>query len=291
MQAHDNRLKARVAAIFVLGAAVTLFVFLYLLVSMKGWFQSKTTYFTWLESGEGVHVGTPIEMVGIRIGSVEALELDDMNRIRTRLKVLSRFSPRIRAGSKIVLDRPFIVGDKVLHLVPGSASEPLLAEGAMIVAEEAFGLVDLLGGKKLGPYLQSMELALGEMQRLVDSLLKVKASDKLVKSLVGLPEMVANLSHASKDVSLLTAQVTSEEKLSRLVSNMVSLSDEFRKVVPALAAVTPDLPRSGRRVVEALDEAVVVLKAMQKSFLLRSSAREVREEEARENSERQPANE
>ena len=42
-----------------------------------------------------------------------------------------------------------------------------------------------------------------------------------------------------------------------------------------------DLPRAGRRIVEALDETVVVLKALQKSFILKSAAEEVREEESK----------
>jgi phospholipid/cholesterol/gamma-HCH transport system substrate-binding protein len=49
------------------------------------------------------------------------------------------------------------------------------------------------------------------------------------------------------------------------------------------------MPRVAKRLVEALDEAVVVLKAVQKSFLLSGKAEEVREEEAERDKKRQPA--
>ncbi len=50
----------------------------------------------------------------------------------------------------------------------------------------------------------------------------------------------------------------------------------------------PELPRTSKRAIEALDETVVTLKALQKSFLLRGSVQEVRTEEA--DRERKPAN-
>jgi phospholipid/cholesterol/gamma-HCH transport system substrate-binding protein len=43
--------------------------------------------------------------------------------------------------------------------------------------------------------------------------------------------------------------------------------------------VGPELPGASRRLLEALNETVVLLKAMQKSFLMRGNVREVREEE------------
>ncbi|MBV2168701.1 MAG: multidrug ABC transporter substrate-binding protein, partial [Bdellovibrio sp.] len=57
---------------------------------------------------------------------------------------------------------------------------------------------------------------------------------------------------------------------------------------PAVQAVEGELPGASVRLVEALNETVVVLKAMQKSFFMRGSVREVKDEEA---SQRMPAQE
>jgi phospholipid/cholesterol/gamma-HCH transport system substrate-binding protein len=67
--------------------------------------------------------------------------------------------------------------------------------------------------------------------------------------------------------------------LESVVRNLAVLTQEFKVVLPALAAVAPDLPHASRRAVEALDEAVVLIKAMQKSMFMRGSVQEVREEE------------
>jgi phospholipid/cholesterol/gamma-HCH transport system substrate-binding protein len=55
---------------------------------------------------------------------------------------------------------------------------------------------------------------------------------------------------------------------------------------PAVKEVEGELPGASVRLVQALNETVVVLKAMQKSFFMRSSVKEVKEEEH----ERVPAN-
>ena len=75
--------------------------------------------------------------------------------------------------------------------------------------------------------------------------------------------------------------------LATVVSNLAELTEQFKVFIPAIAEVAPDLPRSSRRALEALDEAVILLKAMEKSFLVRGNVQEVREEEAKQT--RKPA--
>ena len=71
-------------------------------------------------------------------------------------------------------------------------------------------------------------------------------------------------------------------QLGQIVTNLNRLTGELNKLSPAVEVLAPELPRTSRRAVEALDEMVVLLKAMQKSFLLRGSVREVKEDEARQ---------
>ncbi len=307
------------ASIFVGAVLFGSSIFFLLLVTQKGWFQPKLSFYTLLESGDGVRIGSPVEMVGVRIGAVEKIELDDQNQIRTHLRILRKFKDRIREDSRIQLSRPFLVGEKVLHLSPGSASKARLPEGAVIASTESMGVMDLLNGRKLAPYFETMELAAAEMKKLVDMLLKERSSEKMVSSITNLPKMLKNVTTAAAELSKVSRQMSKEQHLGTLVANlavttdqmrahspemgkdlgamvanMSLLSEEFKKVVPALALIAPDLPRSSQRLVQALDEAVITLKAMQKSYFLRSQMKEVREEDEhnrQENGDRQPASE
>ena len=61
---------------------------------------------------------------------------------------------------------------------------------------------------------------------------------------------------------------------------MAILTDEVQKTLPLLKEAAPEIPHASRRALEALDETVVTLKAIQKSFLLRGNVEDVRKEEA-----------
>mgnify|MGYP002347746446 CR=1 FL=1 len=74
--------------------------------------------------------------------------------------------------------------------------------------------------------------------------------------------------------------------MTNLVKNLALLTEEFKVVLPALAEIAPQLPHASRRAVEALDQAVVLLKAMQKSFVLKGSVDEVKAEEAKSQAQR-----
>jgi phospholipid/cholesterol/gamma-HCH transport system substrate-binding protein len=70
------------------------------------------------------------------------------------------------------------------------------------------------------------------------------------------------------------------------------LTEEFKVVLPALAAIAPELPQTSKRAVEALDEAVVLMKALQRSFFVKGNAEKVRkEEQKRSQDSRLPAGE
>lgn len=249
-----NRKYERLSAVFVGGALFACVGFLLLVSTQRGWFQSKIVFETVLESGDGIRVGTPVEMVGIRVGSVTEMELDERNRIRTQIRILRKFASRVRTDSRLLLARPFVVGDKVLHLTPGDPSAAEIPEGGTIPSQDSLGVMDLIGGQKFTPYLATLESAASEMKKLVDRLLKEKGSDKMATALLSLPDMMKEVARAASELAVVSKQM------------------------------------SEGRMVAALDEVVVVLKAMEKSFLLRSAAREVREEEAKAREEsRKPA--
>ena len=68
---------------------------------------------------------------------------------------------------------------------------------------------------------------------------------------------------------------------------MLHLNTLLSTLEPAIKEVGPELPQASLRALEALNEAVIVLKAMQKTFMLRGSVEDVKEEENK----RKPAEE
>ena len=67
----------------------------------------------------------------------------------------------------------------------------------------------------------------------------------------------------------------------KTMKQMAILTTELNKFLPIMQELAPKLPEVSQRGVEALSEAVIVLKAMQKSFLLRGAVKDVQEEQAK----------
>ena len=71
-----------------------------------------------------------------------------------------------------------------------------------------------------------------------------------------------------------------ESDMTKILDNLAQITQDLRTLTPTLVEMAPTLPKTGRRTIELIDEFVVVLKALQRSFLLQSNAEEVRKEEA-----------
>lgn len=311
MKVHFNKFE-KTAGLFVGLAILSCVVGMTGIAVKNGWFSRKVHYATELESADGVHAGTVVQISGLRVGSVTDVELGADDHVRVKFEILERFREKVRADSRVRLFRPFILTEKVLDVSSGTASEMAEPE-TVIPAVASYDVMDLLSGKKMSVALSSFD-RLAESLRIVgeafsdprrtQALVRVlDRLDPLVKNLDTMAAeigkvaatankqkraetIVANLAEVSQELSRILPAFNQEApnvgaQLGQIVSNLNVLTTEFKKVTPAISVLAPELPQTTRRAVEALDQTVVLLKALQKSFLLRGSVKEVRDEESR----------
>ena len=321
MKVKFNKFE-RVAGLFVGLALVGGIVFTLSVAIKQGWFEAKTNYMTIFENADGIHPGTTVQMAGLKAGSVEEVELLQSNKILVRFYVLAKFQDKIRENSIAQLTRPFIIGDRVLDISVGAAESKTVAAEATIPSHEAVDLMTILSGKGLGNTLENMSSMLQNLKYLAESFLNKDRTEAMVRMVDRIDPLLKNLNVMSLEVIKLSKQATKDENLEivlgslsattkelnkllpdlserapamaknmeSLVKNMAELTQQFRVFMPAIAEIAPDLPHVSRRAVEALDEAVVLMKAMQKTWVVRSAAQEVREQEEKDSKKaRKPA--
>ncbi len=318
----------RVAGLFVLtaiggGLAATVGV-----AVKRGWLEPKIMLEATFSSADGLHIGTSVQMAGLRAGSVENVELKSNNEIRVQFMVSEKFHNRIRQDSLVRVMRPFVIGEKVLDISVGTESSPTVAEGAVIQSEDTPDIMDMLNGRKVGGYLAALSKMSDNLKEVANSFTDPKRMQAFVKMFDELHPLTHNMNSMAKETtSLLTAinkkqQVTtaldnlvaltnelnrhlptiSEQApsvardLAKIAHNVAVLTEETQKLLPAMQELAPEFPRASRRAIEALDETVVTLKALQKSFILRGNVQDVRDEELQqakksEKNERRPASE
>ena len=90
-----------------------------------------------LPRADGIREGASVTYLGLRVGEVERLVIDD-RRIVLHL-FIQRPDVELRRGDSIRIATLGLLGDRVLELVPGPASAPLLAPGDTLTAMSSRG--------------------------------------------------------------------------------------------------------------------------------------------------------
>jgi phospholipid/cholesterol/gamma-HCH transport system substrate-binding protein len=327
----------RAAGLFVLstllgGILTTAFV-----AVKQGWFENRIRFETTLQNADGIHMGTLVHMAGLRAGSVISVDLKSNNAVHVVFEISEKYHNLVREDSVVRMLRPFIISEKVVEISVGNLTLPQAKAGAELRSEQTADIMDLISGRTLAPYFDSMSKMAENLRMVVEAILDPNRSRDIIKIFDELRPLVQNMNSMSKQVSdvlrdsnkdkklvhMLTTLNSVTEELNRLLpemnkvmpevakvapdmlraspkvaadmakiaSNLAVLSDEMNETLPVLretfAAVGPDMPRGARRAMEALDEMVVTLKALQKSFILRGNAQEVRDEEAQREAKRE----
>ena len=308
----------RVAGAFVLAAIVGSLTATVGVAVQKGWFASKVRFTTVLDSAGGLHNGTQVLIAGLRAGSVSSVELVSANKVKVTLKVFKKFHRRIREDSVVQVVRPFVIGEKVLEISVGSEKFAQAVAGAELSSQSSIDIMDVFSGRKLGPVMETVEGLAHTLKTLARAFSDPKRSAAIVKIFDRLDPLLGNLVSITnsavkhrrfdkmfKNLTAVTVELNtilpemrenSPElgvELSQLIGSLNTLTEDFKKLSPTIAAVAPDLPKASLRGLEALNEAVVLLKAMQRSFFLSSRVKEVLEEERKLNEDRKrlPASE
>lgn len=311
MKVKFNRFE-RVAGLFVLGAVAGSIAMAVGIAIKRGVFEPKIELETSLKTADGVREGTLVSMQGLRIGQVTSVELVSASEVIVRFKMSREYEDKVRKDSVVRVVRPFIIGEKVLDVSIGDAASERIVAGDRLIAEPSADIMDLLSGRTLGPYLEMMGKLAENLRYVAEAFLAPERTRSLVRMFDDLAPLVKNASSLTREANVLLVgmnkkkqlqtvmgnlvTITSEinrvlpqfaqespemlSHLAKIAKNMAVLTDEIQKTLPMMQKIAPEIPRASERALEALDETVVTLKALQKSFLLRGSAREVREEEA-----------
>lgn len=283
------------------------------------WFESKNTYTTRIKDADGLRVGSVVTIAGLRVGDVASLAVDKDNKIAVTLNVMTTVASRIRKDSAATVFRAFIIGEKRVEIIPGSETEEVLPDGAELPARETTELMEFVSGRKLAELMGQIESLMGGVNRLVggmDSVLTKYEAGDFNKTFARLDPALANFQTLSDDLIVMTKEMKKKSKdLPVIVENGAGLLGDMRedlfannlardslaginKVVTPLAArpqlieqilgniedLSRDLknnPKFAQKVVDALGELTITLKALQKTWILEDKTEEVKKEGAK----------
>lgn len=277
--------------------SIGLFALILLISQAKnGYFEDFTAYELRVKDGAGLKSGLQVKISGINAGYVRKVELLDGGEVKLTLNVFSKYHQFVQKETMAFIGRQSFVGEKEIHLYNNTVSESLPA-GEQIHQVSEFDLLALSTSPQIvgfftqnqGLFEQSKELMMQlssimkEANVLFSSVSKeklplelMKNSNALVKEVHSvLREMKSTNPHYVKDLSILSSQ------LSQLSEQATQQMKVLQVMAPVFEKMGPEFPRIALRLIEALDESVVLVKALQKNYFLRDSVQKIRKEEDR----------
>ncbi len=251
----------------------------------QGWFGTSNEYRVLFENGDGVFVGTPVSISGLRAGSVKGVELNNDNKVQVKISIQSKFAHHIREDSKAVLGRPFIIGERAISVTPGKADKKILAEYAYIAGEESLEITDMLSGGRMGSYFGTFSKLLEQIRIVVEGD-GTKENVTLIELYKQAFVSLKSIENLSREVSGLKRDVTSVasspemKKIFYGVSNstedITQLLKETQKTLPSILKLSENLTHVMPQLSKTLSETVFTLQALQRSFILSGGVKSLR---------------
>jgi ABC-type transporter Mla subunit MlaD len=279
--------------LFVVGGILFFGVLIFSAGKRQGWFSASVRYSARFESGDGLYVGTPVSMSGLRAGSVGRVELGEDNRVLVEIRLQSKFASKIRKDSKAVLGRPFIIGERAISITPGSKESELLNEGDTITGEESLEITDMLSGGRLGPYFATFTKLLDQLRIVIEgdgtaqSVNLVQVYRQAYQSLRAIEQVALDIRVLRQDVFATPETKKLIGDLSRQTETLGRVLSASEKALPAMTTMSSDIGTVMPQLTKTLGETIFTLQALQRSFILSGGVSRLKDEQEAEK--KQPA--
>ncbi len=254
MKYKISAIERKVGLLVVISVAA-LFLALVAVVMKSHFFKKTVNYTIQVESVNQLQKGTKVQVRGLNIGSVTDINVADASEFKVHLEIDQKYHGFMKKGSSIHLKNPLIVGEKILEVVIGEGPE-LLEDGANLEVNEGEDIIKRLGDinwQKVNAILEKFDSVMNN----TDIVMKALSRD-LPKTTARAPKIAEDAEAAVKELN--------------------SLLKEFSAMKPEMKKAISDLPSLTNKGEKAISEAIIVLRAAQKSWLLKSNVKEVKKE-------------
>lgn len=214
------RFASQVVGVFLLLGVISILAIIVAMGSSQRWFSRDVTYTSSFPSAAGITVGMGVDYRGFSIGRVQALDLDELDRVTVTFTIQEEFVDRVTEFSVLELATspiPGLGGGLVFH--PGVERTEPLPEGSLIPslgspegqrrAREGLADVPTTGDEITGLVTQLDPLIAG-VRRVLTSLDEVLIT--VEQGLSGSPTgpvgaILTDLAAISADLTVITADV------------------------------------------------------------------------------------
>ena len=176
----------------------------------------------------GVEVGSPVRVMGIKVGKVTGIQFDpgmktpsgEEVKLKIRVSISREAWPTVRKDSRFFINLAGVIGEKFVEITPGSAASPTLTGGEFVRGEDPPRIDQLISQSYglAGKILEMVEKNEGSISDTLDKMNSLVSN--LNKTLVLLEKtsknreftrIVTNVATITEDLTILTSRLRGPE--------------------------------------------------------------------------------
>ncbi len=240
--------QKRIVGVFVLSAILVIVGLILLQIQSSHLLDDRIIYHAYLANAQGVSTETLINVSGIEVGQVKAIDITSDNKIHVTFFVYDSFQRLLRTDSTGELNKLSVIGNAFIIIKAGSHQLPILPANSTIPIEEPVSVDDLMA--ELTPAITSLK----EIVENVSSLVAVIEPDKLKTFSQDLSVFMANLVKVSEQLTSgkgAAGKVLFDEGLEQDITFTIG---QFKTIVKDIDLVVKDSAKAMIKVDDILSE-------------------------------------
>jgi phospholipid/cholesterol/gamma-HCH transport system substrate-binding protein len=245
VEAKEVRQQVKLGA-FVLGGLVLFVMAVFLIGSENNIFSRTFNIFAEFKNVEGLKEGDNVWLSGVKIGTVKEVKIASEGKVIVKLSLKDRQSEFIRKDATASIGSDGLVGNKIVIIRPGSASE-LIHEEEVINTTSPPDTQELINvAKDVGENTKSLTADLSAIadkitkgQGIVGELLNDGAlAQELRQAVANLSQTGSNTANASAELHKMLYEMRNGTGLMPALIRDTSYANAFKESLASIQAVT-----------------------------------------------------
>ncbi|RDH84062.1 MAG: hypothetical protein DIZ80_07980 [endosymbiont of Galathealinum brachiosum] len=259
--------QERIVGVFVLSAIVLLVFLLFTTIKSQNIFEDQFTIYGRIKSAEGLNAETIVEISGIEVGKVSAIDITDDNHIQLTMRIFTRFHKLLRSDSEVKVSslNVAMLGKSMIVITAGSADKDLIPEGTIFNIRESNSVEDIIG--EATAMLDDVNVLIQDVSKVVNTV----DVDKISSAIESFNQLTTNLNLLSQHINSGQGAVGTliydndiKNDISESVTNLKETTESLKKLVTMLSADADQVPEVLSNINSIIKETEKTIEATQR---------------------------
>lgn len=232
----------RLVGAFVLAALLLLLVLFVYSREARTLFAEKFTLIAYMRNAQSITTDTKVQISGIEVGEVKAIDLGSDNLIRVEMRILERFHGLVREDSRASLSKLSMIGKATIEVSAGDTAMGLVPDGGIVPVDEPVSIDQIMAD--VLPALRDAQSTLERMNALaqaVDPKDVQRAMRSATVTADNLEKLTTMMTQGRGGVGQMLADKGVEQDLAVTIKSLASTLQQTEARMRELAPVFKDL--------------------------------------------------